>query len=118
MVGHQALNLGILVRIQVPELWAECASYCILITSYPKELYSNLLTRMAKMKKISLAYLVKNISIAIGLVLIWRGIWYVLDKLDALVFGGSHVWTALGGIALGLFILYLPDHDLKEIEKL
>ena len=50
--------------------------------------------------------------------LIWRGIWYVLDGLDIWLFGNSHVWSALGGIALGLWILYLPDKDLKEIEKL
>ncbi len=68
--------------------------------------------------KLSLLYLVKNISIAIGLVLVWRGIWYVLDGLDKIIFGGSHVWTALGGIIIGLVILYLPDKDLKEIEKL
>jgi membrane associated rhomboid family serine protease len=69
-------------------------------------------------KKITLQYLAKNISIVIGLVLIWRGIWYVLDGLDKLIFGGSHAWTALGGIITGLIILYLPDKDLKEIEKL
>lgn len=34
------------------------------------------------------------------------------------VFGGSHAWTALGGIIIGFLILYLPDKDLKEIEKL
>ncbi len=68
--------------------------------------------------KITLNYLAKNISIVIGLVLIWRGIWYVLDGLDKFIFGGSHTWTALGGILIGLFILYLPDKDLKEIEKL
>lgn len=63
-------------------------------------------------------YFTKNILVVIGLVLIWRGIWYVLDAIDLIVFGGSHVFTALGGIALGLAILYLPDKDLKEIEKL
>lgn len=63
-------------------------------------------------------YLAKNISIVIGLVLIWRGIWYALDGLDELVFGGSHVGTIVGGILAGLLILYLPDKDLKEIEKL
>ncbi len=68
--------------------------------------------------KITLQNLAKNISIVIGLVLIWRGIWYVLDGLDAWIFGGSHVWTALGGIVIGLLVLYLPDKDLKEIEKL
>ncbi len=68
--------------------------------------------------KLSIQYLAKNISIVIGLVLIWRGIWYVLDALDTWYFGGSHILTALGGIVLGLLILYVPDHDLKEIEKL
>jgi len=68
--------------------------------------------------KITLQYLAKNISIVIGLVLIWRGIWYVLDGLDKWIFGGSHAWTALDGIIIGLIILYLPDKDLKEIEKL
>jgi len=69
-------------------------------------------------KKISLSYLTKNISVVIGLVLVWRGVWYVLDELDKLFFGGSHLWTALIGVIVGLIILYLPDKDLKEIEKL
>lgn len=68
--------------------------------------------------KLTLQYLAKNISIVVGLVLIWRGIWYVLDSFDKLVFDGSHIWTAFIGIIVGLFILYLPDKDLKEIEKL
>jgi len=62
--------------------------------------------------------LAKNISIVIGLVLIWRGIWYVLDGLAKWIFGGSHFWTALVGIIIGLIILYLPNEDLKKIEKL
>lgn len=72
---------------------------------------------MAK-HKLTLDYLAKNILIVIGLVLIWRGIWYVLDELDKWLFGGIHIWTALVGIVIGLIILYLPDKDLKEIEKL
>lgn len=69
-----------------------------------------------KTKHVSL--LLTNLSTVVGVVLIWRGIWYVLDKLDIWLFGASHTWTALGGIVLGLIILYLPDKDLKEIEKL
>ena len=61
---------------------------------------------------------VRTFSIVVGLVLIWRGIWYVLDGLDLLFFGGSHTVTAIAGIVVGLAILYLPDKDLKEIEKL
>lgn len=48
----------------------------------------------------------------------WRGVWYTLDWIDLAFFDGSHLWTALGGIIIGLLILYLPDKDLKEIQKL
>jgi hypothetical protein len=68
--------------------------------------------------KITLQYLAQNISVIVGVVLVWRGIWYVLDELDRLIFGGSHIWTAFGGILIGLIVLYLPDKDLKEIGKL
>jgi len=63
-------------------------------------------------------YFSRNIVTVIGLVLIWRGIWYLLDFVDLQIFQGQHVFSALGGIILGLLILYLPDKDLKEIEKL
>jgi len=59
-----------------------------------------------------------TMAIVIAIVLVWRGIWYVLDKLDEHLFGGSHAWTAVVGIILGLIILYLPNKNLKEIEKL
>lgn len=65
-----------------------------------------------------LSYFKRNLTIVAGLVLIWRGIWYVLDAIDKKFFGDSSAATALGGIALGLLLLYLPDKDLKEIEKL
>lgn len=65
-----------------------------------------------------LRYLARNLSVVLGIVLIWRGIWYVLDAIDELFFGGSHALTAFVGIALGLLILYIPDHDLKELGKL
>jgi len=63
-------------------------------------------------------YFANNTLIVIGLVLMWRGVWYVLDWVDLTIFNGSHLWTSLGGIAVGLLILYLPDKDLKEIQKL
>ena len=69
-------------------------------------------------RKFPLHYFAQNLFVIIGIILIWRGIWYVLDELDKLLFGGSHIWTALMGIILGLVIIYLPDRDLKEIEKL
>lgn len=73
---------------------------------------------MKKDKNLTLSYFAKNLSIVIGLVLIWRGIWYILDWLDSMFFAGDHIWTALVGIILGLIILYIPDKDLKEIGRL
>jgi uncharacterized protein YjeT (DUF2065 family) len=70
------------------------------------------------MSKRTFRYFSKNLLLAVGLVLVWRGIWYILDAFDLWLFQGAHVWTALVGVALGLVILYLPDKDLKEIEKL
>lgn len=69
-------------------------------------------------KTFTLQYFAKNIFVVVGLVLIWRGIWHVLDELDVLFFEGAHLYTAIGGIIVGLAILYIPDRDLKEIEKL
>lgn len=63
-------------------------------------------------------YLAKNLATVVGLVLVWRGIWLMLDGVDILFFAGNHFWTALPGVILGLAILYFPDKDLKEIEKL
>ena len=70
------------------------------------------------MHKITVKYLAHNIATVVGLVLVWRGIWHLLDGVDALFFAGSHFWTAIPGVILELIILYLPDKDLKEIEKL
>ena len=63
-------------------------------------------------------YFLRTISIVIGLVLVWRGVWHMLDAIDILFFGGFTFWTSFAGVVLGLVVLYIPDHDLKEIEKL
>ncbi len=62
--------------------------------------------------------LFRNFMVAAAIILIWRGLWYFLDFIDVLVFGGSHIWTAIGGIVLGILILYIPDRDLDELGKL
>lgn len=71
-----------------------------------------------KKRKNIVQYFAKNVTVVIALVLIWRGIWYVLDEIDILLLNGSHIESAILGIILGLVLLYLPDGDLKEIEKL
>lgn len=69
-------------------------------------------------QNLNLKYFSKNLSIVIGIVLIWRGVWYTLDYLDIAIFGGSQAFTAISGIIIGLLVIYLPDGDLKEISKL
>jgi hypothetical protein len=64
-------------------------------------------------------YFAKNIFIVVGLILVSRGVWYVLDGIDILLFGtNNNIFLAIGSTVLGLLILYLPDRDLKEIQKL
>lgn len=64
------------------------------------------------------SYLARNLSIAVGIILVWRGIWVLLDLLDLWLFGNNHAVTAVLGIVLGIVILYLPDHELKSLERL
>lgn len=65
-----------------------------------------------------LSYFASSFAVVLGLVLIWRGIWYVLDAVDRTLFSGNHFITAFAGIILGLLILYLPDKNLDELRKL
>ena len=73
---------------------------------------------MFKPKHKPLSYFIKNVYVVFGIVLVWRGIWYVLDEIDKYFFGGSHFETAVMGVILGVILLYLPDRNLHEIEKL
>lgn len=71
-----------------------------------------------KKKRVTAGYFARNLATVVGLVLIWRGVWYVLDWIDLAFLGGNHAWLAVGGIVLGFVVLYFPDKDLKEIQKL
>ncbi|MDD2766411.1 MAG: hypothetical protein PHH40_01435 [Candidatus Moranbacteria bacterium] len=68
--------------------------------------------------KLTLSYIVQNLGVVIGLVLIWRGVWHILDGVDKYLLDGNTMITAFGGVIIGLIVLYLPDRDLKEIQKL
>jgi hypothetical protein len=71
-----------------------------------------------KMKNLNLKYFSSNLGVVIGLVLIWRGVWHLTDLIDYYLLGGNTFYTAAGGIIIGLIILFLPDKDLKELQKL
>ena len=81
------------------------------------DFWDNLLVKLIMTRK-RLFRLIISISVAGSIILIWRGIWYLLDLVDSQFFGGSHIFTAIGGIILGILILYLPDHNLDELAKL
>lgn len=51
----------------------------------------------------------------IGVVLVWRGIWLMLDALDKWFFGGNHFATGVIGFTLGFLLLYYLDNDLEEL---
>ena len=71
-----------------------------------------------KNKNLNIKYFVSNLGLAFGLVLIWRGMWLLIDLMDKYWFDNNTVYTAVGGIIIGLLILYVPDKDLKELQKL
>lgn len=73
---------------------------------------------MAKKPRRFIPLLARSIKTVAGVVLIWRGIWYVLDYLDLTLFNDRPLYTAIGGIALGLVLLYVPDRDFKELDQL
>lgn len=50
---------------------------------------------------------------ALGLVLVWRGAWYLLDAIDIWIFGGTHIWSAVIGVVIGLSVFYVFDKDLR-----
>lgn len=100
-----------------------CGFDCAVECSIPRfstefKLVRDILEGMTRRIHRRISYFTSSLLLVIGLVLIWRGVWYVLDWLDITFLGGSHVFSAVGGIVLGFLILYLPDRDLKEIRKL
>ena len=57
----------------------------------------------------------ESIMMIVGAILIWRGIWVLLDVLDDRFFGGNHVWSAIVGIAIGAGIVMLADRELEDV---
>ena len=57
----------------------------------------------------------ESLMVLIAAVLIWRGIWVLLDLVDERFFGGSHVLSAIIGIAIGGVMVYFADRDLEDL---
>lgn len=57
----------------------------------------------------------ESVMMIIGAILIWRGIWVLLDRFDNLFFEGNHIWSSLIGIVIGVVFVYLADRDLEDV---
>lgn len=55
---------------------------------------------------------------AIGLVLIWRGVWVALDWIEYYLFGQETIGVAIISIIAGLLLLFLHDHKIDELGHL
>ncbi len=64
------------------------------------------------------AYFIRNLSIVLGIMLIWRGMWYLLDIIEAALGIDKTIFAGVIGIIAGVILLYAPDNDLKELQKL
>ncbi|MFH1375504.1 MAG: hypothetical protein ABIH35_02430 [Patescibacteria group bacterium] len=57
-------------------------------------------------------YFWERLITAIAVVMIWRGLW---NLLDAYFFVENPFWSNVFSILIGLLILYLPDGNIKKL---
>mgnify|MGYP003394012994 CR=1 FL=1 len=81
-------------------------------------LYGIVFSMSVKASRRDVRYFASNIAVVVGIVLVWRGIWYLLDAVDYFFLHNNHIPLAILGIIVGICILYFPDKDLKELGKL
>ncbi len=57
-------------------------------------------------------YFIRNLVIAIGVVLVWRGIWHLADEY---LFPNNETLSSIVSLIAGILILYLPDGTLEQL---
>lgn len=70
---------------------------------------------LLKHKPSLLKVLRESLLMILGAILIWRGVWILLDLFDNRFLGGTHVWSSLVGIILGVIMVYFADRDLEDV---
>ena len=53
-----------------------------------------------------------TLLIVVAVILVWRGLW---NLMDIYIFPENELLSNIASVAIGLFLLYLPDQDLKEL---
>ena len=57
-------------------------------------------------------HFVRNLVIAIGVVLVWRWVWHLADVY---LLPQHPVWSSIVSLIVGILILYLPDGTLEHL---
>lgn len=57
----------------------------------------------------------ESLMVLIAGVLIWRGIWILLDLFDVLFLEGSHTLSAILSILIGGVLVYVADRNLEDL---
>jgi hypothetical protein len=58
------------------------------------------------------------IFVMFGVVLVWRGIWLMLDTIDIYLFNGAHYVTGILSTIIGFTVLYYLDEEMEALDKL
>ncbi len=56
-------------------------------------------------------YFSRYLIASVGLVLVWRGLWFILDQIELSLLGGNHAGMAIASVIVGMYILYLSGHE-------
>lgn len=67
------------------------------------------------MKQKPIRHILTRLVDVFAIVLLWRGIWVILDQVDKAKFGGNHIGSAIVGIIVGSIILYFVDRDITIV---
>lgn len=70
---------------------------------------------LLKHKPSLLKVLRESLLMILGAILIWRGVWILLDLFDNRFLGGTHVWSSVVGIIIGVILVYFADRDLEDV---
>lgn len=57
-------------------------------------------------------HFVRNIVIAVWVILVWRGVWHIADMY---LFPDHELISSIVSCAIGIWILYLPDGSLEHL---
>lgn len=57
-------------------------------------------------------HVIDNIWIIMGVVLVWRGLWNILDEY---LFSFDPILASFACIVVGGIMLYFPDGDIEEL---